>query len=214
MRIVVCLVLLLSTLFAVAAGAGDEPKALCMICALRGETEEEKVVATRAFSGKTYSFCSDKCAVEFDEDPDAYVYELPRAAPEFHFQTLAGESVSLESFKGRWVVVDFWATWCKPCIETMPALDAWWKEGGVRAVGVSIDTGKDREKKVRKFLEKNPVNYPVVIDAEKEAAWEDYKVKVLPTILLIDPKGQVVARQVGAVDLAALKQIVAARKDG
>jgi thiol-disulfide isomerase/thioredoxin len=214
MRIVFCLMLVLSALFATAARAGDKPEALCLICALRGETEAEEVTATHEFNGKTYSFCSDKCAADFAEDPDAWVYELPRAAPAFSFQTLAGENLSLESLRGQWVVVDFWATWCKPCVETMPALDTWFKEDGVRAVGVSIDTGKDRDKKVQKFLEKNPVSYPVVIDAEKEAAWENYKVKILPTILLIDPKGQIVARQVGTVDLAALRKIVAAGQEG
>lgn len=214
MKIAICLMLLLTALLSVTAWADDDPKALCMICALRGETELEEVAATREFNGKTYSFCSENCATDFDEDPDAYVYEIPRAAPDFAFKTLAGESFALESLKGQWVVVDFWATWCKPCVETMPALNAWVKEGAVRAVGVSIDTGKDREKKVQKFLEKHPVNYPIVIDTEKDAAWEDYKVKILPTILLIDPQGQIVARQVGTVDLEALRKIIAARKEG
>lgn len=205
---IACLLVLLISLFTTPLLADDKPMALCMICALRGETEEEEVVATREFNGATHSFCSEKCAKEFDVDPDAYVYPLPRDAPAFDFKLVEGGSISLEALRGRWVVVDFWATWCKPCIKTMPELSAWSLEGAVSVLSVSIDTGKDREKKVRKFLEKNPVSHPVMIDSEENAAWEDYKVKILPTLVLIDPQGRIVARQVGTVDLAALRKIV------
>jgi len=204
--------LLFVSLLAVAAWAGEPARALCMICALRGETEQEEVVATRDYKEKTYSFCSEKCAKEFAEDPDAYVYELPRAAPDLALATLQGGSVSLESLKGEWVVVDFWATWCKPCVTTMPELDAWSKTGDVRVVGIAIDEGKDHEKKVKKFLEKNPVTYPIALDVADKPVWQSYKVKILPTVLLIDPSGQIVARQVGKVDLAALRTMVAAGK--
>jgi thiol-disulfide isomerase/thioredoxin len=211
MKTVILVVVMLCSLNALFARAGKET-ALCMICAMRGETAAEEVVATREFEGKTYSFCSDKCAAEFEQDPDAYVFAMPRPAPTFGFTTLTGDSLTLASFRGEWVVLDFWATWCKPCVETMPDLDAWSKTGGVRAIGVSIDTGNDREKKVRKFLQKHPVGYPVAVDATNKPAWEQYKVKILPTVVLIDPQGQIVARQVGSVDLAALRRVIEATR--
>jgi thiol-disulfide isomerase/thioredoxin len=134
------------------------------------------------------------------------------ALPDLALTTVQGESVSLESFKGEWVVVDFWATWCKPCVTTMPELDAWSKTGDVRVVGIAIDEGKDHEKKVQKFLEEHPVGYPIALDVADKPVWQSYKVKILPTLLLIDPSGQIVARQVGNVDLVTLRTMVAAGK--
>src|SRR5512145_2088267 len=93
-------------LFAVVPALADAPeKALCVVCASNGETELEKVAATRVYQGQTYYFCSTKCAETFDAEPAAYVFE-PGAAPAASWKTLSGDSVSLQSMRGKVVLLD------------------------------------------------------------------------------------------------------------
>ena len=202
-------------MFCVLLGAtvalADTPeKALCVVCAANGETELEKVEATREHNGKTYYFCSKKCAGEFDANPAAYVLEVA-AAPSATWKTTAGETLSLESLRGKVVLVDFWATWCKPCIKTMPELEAIYRDyekRGLAVVGVSVDQGDDREKKVKKFLDKKPVAYPIVIDTEEAASWEAFHVVALPTLYLIDREGKIAERWTGVVDMKKVRDAV------
>ncbi len=202
--------LFLVVVSAVADGA-RAGKALCAVCALGGETREEEAVATRQLDGRELSFCSAKCAAEFDQDPYAYVF-VPGPFPEMTLVSLAGDTISTSRLHGKIVLVDFWATWCKPCVESMPDLDALQKRygGDVVVIGVSVDQGSDREKKVRKFLAKHPVGYPIVVDANESAAWERLRVKVLPTLYLVAPDGTAVARHTGPLPLAELEQEITA----
>ena len=197
-------------LIAAVALAETPEKALCVVCAANGETELEKVQATREYNGKAYYFCSKKCADTFDANPAAYVLE-EAAAPAASWTTTAGEAMTLESLRGKVVLIDFWATWCKPCIKTMPELEAVYKDYqklGLEVVGVSVDQGDDREKKVKKFLEKKPVAYPIVIDTEEASSWEAFHVVALPTLYLIDRDGQITERWTGVVDMKKVRESV------
>ncbi len=200
----------LALFFAGTPWAEAPEKALCIVCASNGETELEKVAATREYKGTAYYFCSAKCADSFDANPGAYVFETG-PAPAATWTTPAGEPLTLESMRGKVVLLDFWATWCKPCIKTMPELDALYRDYqklGFSVVGISIDQGDDREKKVKKFLDKKPVGYPIVIDAKESASWEAFHVAALPTLYLIDREGRILERWTGVVDLAAVRSSV------
>ena len=218
MRIITIVVALLMLPAAWVHAVPDE-QALCAVCVLNGETEPEKIVASRDHNGTVWHFCSEKCADAFDLQPAAYVF-TPGPAPRAHFVGLTGDSITI-AMPGRVTLVDFWATWCKPCVKSMPELDALYREfrgQGLVAVGIAIDTGKDREKKVRKFVEKCGARYPVAIDREHDAAWEAYRVKVLPTIFLIDGEGTIVRRWTGVVDMndvrASVEALLQGRKPG
>jgi thiol-disulfide isomerase/thioredoxin len=198
-------------LLAVAPVFADAPeRALCIVCASSGETELEKVEATRVYNGQTYYFCSTACAEKFDVEPTAYVFEAG-AAPVASWKTMSGDSLSLVSMRGKVVLLDFWATWCKPCVKSMPELDAIYRDYqklGLVVVGVSVDQGKDREKKVKKFLDKKPVGYPIVVDGDSNASWEAFNVAALPTLYLIDRDGSIVDRWTGVVDMTAVRTAV------
>jgi peroxiredoxin len=202
---------MICVLLVAAPALADTPeKAQCVVCAANGETELEKVQATRAYNGQTYYFCSKKCAGTFDANPAAYVLE-EAAAPAASWTTTAGEAMTLESLRGKVVLIDFWATWCKPCIKTMPELEAVYKDYqklGLAVVGVSVDQGDDREKKVKKFLEKKPVAYPIVIDNEEASSWEAFHVVALPTLYLIDRDGQIAERWTGVIDMKKVRESV------
>jgi thiol-disulfide isomerase/thioredoxin len=198
-KIFIGALLLLLTVGSVRVEAAE--KQLCVVCALNGETELEKVAATRDYQGTTWYFCSEKCAEAFDLEPAAYVFS-PGPAPLVSFVGIDGDSVRITGAPAT--LVDFWATWCKPCVKSMPELDAIYRayqSQGIAVVGVAIDTGKNRQKNVRKFVEKTGVTYPVVVDREEDAGWETFRVKVLPTVFLIDRHGTIVKRWTGVVDM-------------
>lgn len=189
-------------------GAAVPEKAVCRACEIRGaEHGEEKVAASREHEGVVYHFCSAACAEAFDKFPRAYIRRpLPRPAPAVVFRSLDGTEVSLESLRGRPVLVDFWATWCKPCIKALPKvreMDEMWSDRGLVILGVSIDE-KDR-RHVKKFVEKEKMSYPVMLDNGENPAWHAFEVAAIPAMFLIDAHGRIVAEWKGAVDLDAVR---------
>jgi len=217
---VVLLVLLAGLLiYPAQIAAQEEPvpkKALCTVCALKGgETEEEKVKAHSNHAGKAYYFCSADCKVEFDADPAGFLPPVfPRPAPAVVFETLGGADRSLEDFKGKMVLLDFWATWCKPCVEMMPQMQALhdtYVDKGLVVAGVSIDEGEDRVKKIEKFLRKVEVSYPILSDAKQNPAWHQFNVKAIPAVFLIDENSQVVAQWTGKVEHQEIRDEIAGR---
>ena len=116
-------------------------------------------------------------------------------APEFNLQTLGGESVRSAELKGKVVVLDFWATWCGPCVEELPqfqaTVDRWADRPEVVFLAVSVDEDKDV---VRRFMKKNEYDFPVARDGEVD---DDFGVSALPTIVLIGREGRIQYRHVG-----------------
>ncbi len=181
-------------------------KATCPVCQVNsGESAEEEVTAVRTHEGKEYGFCSEKCAKAFSVDPAAYVPpSFPRSAPRFSLTDLGGSPVSNESLQGKVVLLDFWATWCTPCLKSMPELQALhrkYADRGFAVVGISIDEGGAA--KVRKFVAAKKLAYPIALDAGKAPAWEAFRVKAVPAAYLLDREGRIVAQWTGAPANAA-----------
>lgn len=180
-------------------------KALCLICSQGGESEEEKPAGAVAYKGKTYYFCNKGEIEKFLKDPEAYIpLPLPRAAPAFSLKTPTGETVTLESLKGKLVLVDFWATWCVPCVKAMPEiqkLHAQYAAKGFTVVGISID--EEGAKKVSPFLAKSKVKftYPILLDSGD--TWKQWGVKAVPSVMLVKD-GQILKHWSGAIDMKEL----------
>jgi peroxiredoxin/YHS domain-containing protein len=204
---------LLLTLLAMAGYAADAPKeGLCPVCkVIQGKADPKPVKATSVYKGETYGFCSEKCKTEFEAYPEAYIPPvLPRPVPAFTLKTLKGKEVAFQSFaSGKPVLVDFWATWCAPCVHAMPELQKLHQRHaakGFSVVGISID---EEQRKARKFAEKQKLAYPVYLDATKTPAWSVFHVRVIPAVFLVDAEGRIVQQWLGKVDMNEVEQAVA-----
>lgn len=133
----------------------------------------------------------------FAGSDDARRQMVDRPAPPIAgLMTIDGAKWDLESLKGKIVLVDFWATWCAPCRKQMPELSAFYnahKDDGFAMIGLSSEEEEDT---VKRFLQKNPVSYPVAI-APPDLV-KAYDAQSLPSAFWIDAKGIIVAVDIGA----------------
>lgn len=188
---------------------------ICSVCRVHeGENEPEKVVATASFKETMYGFCSEHCRDTFVESPEAYVPPVfPRPAPAFTVEDLAGNELALAQLKGRVVLLDFWATWCAPCVNDLPKLarlQAKYEEAGLTVVGLSTDEGSDAERRVHRMIKKELIKkdlepHRIALDDGDAPAWADYLVRVVPSQFLIDAEGQIVGQWSGKTDLALVE---------
>ena len=118
------------------------------------------------------------------------------AAPDFTLKTLDNEEISLSGLRGKVVLLDFWATWCGPCRESIPhlvQLQKNYQEKGVQVIGLSVDKGDGSA--VRNFVKSMEIPYPVVMTPEDVA--RNYGVSSLPTTFLIDKEGKIRDKMIG-----------------
>jgi peroxiredoxin len=121
-------------------------------------------------------------------------------APAWTLKDVNGKTVSLSDFKGKVVILDFWATWCQPCLAEIPhfiELQNEFRDKGVTIVGLSVDSLIPSD--VAKFASENGINYPIVMADEKTATAYGADQGV-PTTIVIDRKGNVVAIHLGITD--------------
>ena len=114
----------------------------------------------------------------------------PSLAPEFSLKTLTGEEFSLAKNKGKTLLIDFWATWCAPCRESIPHLvhlHKTYRGQGFEVVGLSMDKGDP--KTVEQFVRSLDIPYPIAIAPDEIA--RAYGVNGLPTTILIDKEGKI-----------------------
>ena len=129
------------------------------------------------------------------------------AAPAWKVTDIEGRPLDSAAFKGKVVVVDFWATWCPPCIAEVPGYVALQKKlggDGLAIVGFSLDAGSDV---VKAFMAKNGINYPVaVVDETMVAAFGNFS--GIPTTFVIDREGNVRFKKTGGAPIEDLEQAV------
>jgi thiol-disulfide isomerase/thioredoxin len=134
------------------------------------------------------------------------------AAPALAFEVTDtdGKRHRLADYRGKWVVVNFWATWCTPCIKEIPEIAEFQRaHAPARAVVLGIALDSEDEAKVKQFARKYGHAYPLVLeDDDTEKAFG--KVKGLPTTILYDPSGRRAWERTGTVTRKSLEEAIAA----
>ena len=123
----------------------------------------------------------------------------PKAAPDFTLLDIGGQQVSLQQYRGKVVFLNFWATWCIPCREEMPALERLHQAYQAQDLAIiSIDL-KESVDQVKAFFQKHGLSFPSLLDPNG-VVFRDYLVAGMPTTYLIDRDGTILARGVGGRD--------------
>lgn len=123
-------------------------------------------------------------------------------APDFQLQTMDGRPLSLDDFRGRWLLVNFWASWCGPCREEMPSMRAFARSFSgdrLRLLAISLD---DNDEAMRGFLIEQgitPDDFVIARDIDGEVSAR-YGSRLLPETWIVDPEGHIIGRVQGAVD--------------
>jgi thiol-disulfide isomerase/thioredoxin len=131
------------------------------------------------------------------------VFATPKPLANFAFADLAGAERHLSDWQGKWLVVNFWATWCAPCRGEMPTLQALQTAlGGDRFAVVTVATGRNPVPAVQRFFaEAGVTDLPVLLDPKLQFT-AGLGVLGLPVSILVDPEGNEVARLIGDADWA------------
>jgi peroxiredoxin len=135
----------------------------------------------------------------------------PILAPDFKLKNVSGKDVTLSSYKGKVVVLNFWATWCGPCnMETPWLVDLreQYHKQGFEIIGISVDSLDDYDPaEVSAFIKEHKVNYPIAM-ATKEVVNTFGPVSGLPTTIVIDRQGKIKYRHRGLISFDDLKEKV------
>ena len=131
-------------------------------------------------------------------------------AADFKVTDTNGKTHSLSGYKGKWVLVNYWATWCPPCLEEIPDLIALHgdKKNNLVVIGVAMDYRN--AKQVTDFADGLLVDYPIVLGTP-QIVRQIGPVQGLPTTYLYNPEGKMVAQQVGLITRAAVESYIASK---
>ncbi|SNX59475.1 Thiol-disulfide isomerase or thioredoxin [Nitrosomonas ureae] len=124
----------------------------------------------------------------------------------FQFKDATGELHNLEDYKGRWVLINFWATWCAPCLKEIPDLISLYQDRkDIMIIGVAMDYSDPQE--IMSFVRSLSINYPIVLGDRKIASQLD-EISLLPSTYFYDPDGNPAARQLGIISRESIEKFI------
>jgi thiol-disulfide isomerase/thioredoxin len=142
------------------------------------------------------------------------VLALLAAAPvaaekvDFTLPDLDGKPVSLSDFRGKWVIVNYWATWCPPCLDEIPDLVGLYDDNRDTIVVLGVDYEEVNKEYLKEFVDSHMISYPI-LQMDPQPVTELGPVLGLPTSYIISPEGERMARQEGPVTREAIENYIA-----
>ncbi|MCZ8513698.1 TlpA disulfide reductase family protein [Paenibacillus filicis] len=133
---------------------------------------------------------------------------LGNKAPDFELQSLEGKKVKLSDYRGKKILVNFWATWCPPCRVEMPEIEKFYEEfksKDVVVLAINLTQTEKSADDVPKFVHDYGLTFPVALD-EKGNVIENYKVVAYPTSYIIDSQGIIQDKYQGAINYDIMKK--------
>jgi len=127
-------------------------------------------------------------------------------APAFRLTSLEGQQIALADLEGKVVVLDFWATWCGPCRQQAVILEDMHQKLGQKVVFLGINVGESKST-VASYAKRAPFPYQILLDQNQQIATQ-YGAGGLPTLVVIDPKGEVVLHNVGVTSASRLAEAI------
>lgn len=131
-------------------------------------------------------------------------------APHFTLHTLNGNKVSLNEYRGRFVLLNMWASWCSPCQRETPQLEKLihlFNSNNLVVLGINMTSQETSLQQVQQFVDQHRISYPVLLD-KKGKIMEHYGVKVLPTSFLIGKHGTVIRQFQGPITANQITKVL------
>jgi thiol-disulfide isomerase/thioredoxin len=165
--------------------------------------------------GETLGQSARGSGVNYKAVPNLEAMKDHSPTPDFSLPDPAGKKGSLKDFRGKLLLLNFWASWCDPCREEMPAMERLYQQYKNKGFVILAVNVKDSRKDALAFIKELKITYPVILDPDGEVGLL-YGAWGLPTTYLIGPKGEGLARMWGPAvwDSAGAKQLVQDLLDG
>ncbi len=190
----------------------DVAKILLMKGKLFQEVFRDEETAHQTFLQLKKKYPSSDSAAEAETLLISLKLRVGAEFPDFQVKDINGKSLSLDQFKNKVVLIDFWATWCPPCVEEMPYIVKTYKkyyDKGFEIIGISLDQNENR---FLKFIKDNDMTWRQYFDGKRgqNGLARKYSVDSIPTTFLIDPNGKIIAKNLrGSALEEAVKEAVA-----
>lgn len=149
---------------------------------------------------------------DFSEDTPGYKIsplENGATAPNFNLTTLDGKQVQLSDYRGKKVILNFWATWCPPCRAEMPHMQNFYeknKDDDIVVLAVNLTNMDKGEAQVKNFVKDYGLTFPIPLDETGEVG-ETYQAYIIPTSYILTPEGKISQKIVGPMDEEMMKDL-------
>ncbi|MFL0504388.1 TlpA family protein disulfide reductase [Ureibacillus sp. 179-F W5.1 NHS] len=162
--------------------------------------EEPVIGDTHGEEGHAHAHDHNDAHEEGSIQPE--VRTMNTKAPDFEMKTLAGDTVKLSNLKGKKIFINFWATWCPPCVEEMPTIqhfyESYAKEHNVEILSVNATDLETNKEKVKQFANKHGITFPILLDEDGNTSIA-YEVLTIPTSIIVNEEGIIVEQIIGPV---------------
>ncbi|RST77125.1 TlpA family protein disulfide reductase [Siminovitchia acidinfaciens] len=132
-----------------------------------------------------------------------------KLAPDFELATLSGETVKLSDYRGKKVILNFWATWCPPCRAEMPHMQSFYeknKDKGIEIVAVNLTSMDNGKMQIDKFKKEYGLTFDILLDEDGDIGMQ-YQAFTIPTSYIIDTNGKIAQKIVGPMDEPTMESL-------